>query len=650
MKHLLLVALATLPLHLHAQDTTPHTALAVGHGKFLGSAYSPSQSTDFIRYWNKVTPENAGKWGEVEKMRDRMDWRGLDEAYRFAKDNGLPFQMHVMVWGNQQPEWIETLPVAEQREEIEEWFAAVAQRYPQLDFVEVVNEPLNDPPTKDDEGGGHYIDALGGSGKTGWDWIITSYRLARTHFPNAKLLINDYNITNKPDATRRYREIIDLLRRDDLLDGIGVQAHAFATKPGVPMSVHQANLDLLAASGLPIYVTELDIDGATDEEQLKDYQRIFPLFWEHPAVRGITLWGFRPGLWREKEDATLVRADGSERPAMAWLRRYLRGEAKAPPVHGHTVVGRIERFDHALDALVPADAVVERLAEGFTWSEGPAWIDDGKYLLFTDVPGNTMYRWSQDEGLGLFERPSGYTGLADPAMREAGANGLLPVRDGGLLLADSGNRSVVRMDLASRKRVTLASRYQGKRLNSPNDLAQRGDGNVYFTDPPYGLTGLDASPRKELAFNGVYRIDRDGTVHLIDDRLSFPNGIALSPDESTLYVSNSDAGNPVWMAYALDAKGNASDRHVFADASDLAGPQAPGVPDGLCVTADGHLFASAPGGMLVFAPDGRRLGRIATGQAVSNCALGDDGRTLYLTSVNALLRVRLSRTPEQPRP
>ncbi|GAA5069184.1 endo-1,4-beta-xylanase [Lysobacter panacisoli] len=320
--HALLVALlAALPLTLHAQGAP----LAAGQQKFLGSVHSPTQIRDFATYWNKVTPENAGKWGEVEAVRDRMDWRGLDAAYKFAKDHGFPFQMHVMVWGNQQPEWMEKLPVAEQREEIEEWFVAVAQRYPALDFVEVVNEPLNDPPSKDDEGGGNYIEALGGSGATGWDWIVTSYKLARQHFPHAKLLINDYSITNKPDATRRYREIIELLQKDHLVDGIGVQGHAFATKPDVPMSVHKANLDYLAQTGLPIYVTELDIDGATDAGQLRDYQRVFPVFWEHPAVKGVTLWGFRPGMWRTKERAYLVRKDGSERPALAWLRGYVRG-------------------------------------------------------------------------------------------------------------------------------------------------------------------------------------------------------------------------------------------------------------------------------------------------------------------------------------
>lgn len=321
MKSLLLAILVAMPLALHAQGAP----LASGQQKFLGSVHSPTQIPGFASYWNKVTPENAGKWGSVEAVRDQMDWSGLDAAYQFARSHGFPFQMHVMIWGNQQPEWVETLPPKEQREEIEEWFAAVAQRYPDLDYVEVVNEALNDPPSKDDEGGGNYINALGGSGATGWDWIVESYRLARKTFPHAKLLINDYNITNKDENTRRYLEIIGLLQKDHLLDGIGVQGHAFATKADTPMAVHRANLDRLAATGLPIYVTELDIDGATDAQQLKDYQRIFPVFWEHPGVKGITLWGYRPGMWRSKEKAYLVRKDGSERPALAWLRGYVRG-------------------------------------------------------------------------------------------------------------------------------------------------------------------------------------------------------------------------------------------------------------------------------------------------------------------------------------
>ena len=299
----------------------PGPPIATGQPKFLGSAYSPAQATSFTAYWNKVTPENAGKWGSVEGTRDVMNWDALDTAYAVAKDNGFPFHMHVLVWGSQQPAWIETLPAAEQLEEIQEWFAAVAARYPDLDFVEVVNEPLHQPP--DRPGRGNYIEALGGAGATGWDWIVTAFRLARAYFPNSELLINDYSITNNTASTQTYKGIVALLQAENLIDGIGVQGHAFSTRPDIPMSTHLANLDSLAATGLPIYVTELDIDGPTDEVQLADYQRIFPVFWEHPAVKGITLWGFRPGHWRTAQGAYIVLDNGAERPAMKWLQAYV---------------------------------------------------------------------------------------------------------------------------------------------------------------------------------------------------------------------------------------------------------------------------------------------------------------------------------------
>lgn len=309
-----------------ATPTPAGTALAHGHAKFLGSAHSPPQDRDFLVHWNKVTPENGGKWGEVEAERGAMDWTQLDAAYRLAKDNGLPFQMHVLVWGNQQPEWIKPLPPDEQRAAIEGWFSAVAGRYPDIDFVEVVNEPLHDPPSQDDEGGGNYIAALGGDGETGWDWILESFRLARRHFPDSQLMINEYSVTNTPDNTRRYLEIVRLLQAEGLIDAIGIQGHAFSTTTETPMEVHRENLDALAATGLPVYVTEFDVDGETDEQQLADYQRIFPVFWEHPGVRGITLWGFRPGMWRTEQRAYLIDEEGNERPALAWLREYVRAQ------------------------------------------------------------------------------------------------------------------------------------------------------------------------------------------------------------------------------------------------------------------------------------------------------------------------------------
>ncbi|CEJ48798.1 Gluconolactonase [Xanthomonas citri pv. bilvae] len=304
---------------------------------------------------------------------------------------------------------------------------------------------------------------------------------------------------------------------------------------------------------------------------------------------------------------------------------------QTPPTPRFAAIGQLQTFDRRFSEAVASDARIEKLTEGFTWSEGPAWVRSGGYLLFTDVPENTLYRWSEQAGLSVLLSPSGYTGPELPTLREAGANGLYAEPDGTVLLADSGTR----------KKTPLATTFEGHRFNSPNDVVRRSDGVVFFPAPPYGLKDLDKSPVKELRFNGVYRLDTDGSVHLLDDGLSFPNGIALSPDARTLYVSNSDPQRPIWMAYALDAQGAVTGKRVFADASDLIAKDVPGLPDGMAVAADGTLFATGPGGVIVFNPAGQRLGRIATGEAVSNCAFGNDGHMLYMTSHAMLARVRV---------
>jgi len=304
-------------------------------------------------------------------------------------------------------------------------------------------------------------------------------------------------------------------------------------------------------------------------------------------------------------------------------------------------IGGIERFDPALDAIVARGAEIEKLAEGFTWAEGPVWIRAGNYLLFNDVPANTLYRWSASDGLSIFLKPSGYEGADLGRLREPGANGLIVENDRAVLVADSGNRNIARLDLDSRRKTVLASHFAGHRFNSPNDLVRRADGTIFFTDPPYGLNGLNASPDKELDFNGVYRLTPDGAVALIDRSLSYPNGIVLSPDERVLFVSNSDPERPIWVAYELDATGEPTSRRVYSDASELLSPSAPGLPDGMAMSPDGYLFATAPGGVLIFTRDGRRLGCIRTGSAVGNCTLGDDGRTLYMTSDHVLARLLL---------
>jgi endo-1,4-beta-xylanase len=328
--------------------------IATGLPKFLGSAWSPGNaSTNFTAYYNKVTPENAGKWASVEGTRDVMNWGQLDTSYQLAKTNGWPFHFHVLFWGNQQPNWLQDLPAEEQLEEIHEWLAAIAARYPEIDILEVVNEPLHDPPNAplpanwqpgdpipNCGGCGNYLKALGATGPVGdkyeWDWIVKAFRLARQYFPHAKLMLNDYSITNDGNSTTRYLGIINRLREERLIDIVGIQGHAFSQSEAAPMPNFRANLDRLAAgSKLPIHVTELDVDGTEDEVQLAGMKKVFPIFWEHPAVTGITLWGYKQNShWRNAQGAWLIwsgASEGAERPAMQWIIRYVQNKLPVVP-------------------------------------------------------------------------------------------------------------------------------------------------------------------------------------------------------------------------------------------------------------------------------------------------------------------------------
>ena len=300
----------------------------------------------------------------------------------------------------------------------------------------------------------------------------------------------------------------------------------------------------------------------------------------------------------------------------------------------------IERLSPDLDRLIAPDARIETLAEGFLWSEGPVWRKNGEYLLFSDVPGNTIYKWKEGQGITVFLKPSGFTG-PNPPGRELGSNGLTLDAKGALLMADHGNRQVARLDEQKFTKTTLADRYGGKRLNSPNDLVYRSNGDLYFTDPPFGLAGLETDPAKELAHNGVYRLTLSGELTLVAQDLRFPNGIAFSPDERTLYVSNASRDSPVWMAYDVQPDGILARGRVFFDATPQLKQGRSGVPDGMRVDRLGNVFATGPGGVFIIAPDGRHLGTILTGQPTANCAFGDDGSMLYITANDRLLRVRL---------
>lgn len=306
-----------------------------------------------------------------------------------------------------------------------------------------------------------------------------------------------------------------------------------------------------------------------------------------------------------------------------------------------TVQGSIERLDPAINALIPPGAQIENIAEGFTWSEGPVWRKSGGYLLFSDIPRNTIYKWQPGAGLSIFMKPAGYSG-ATPAGWELGSNGLTIDANDMLVMADHGNRQIARVVDSNVTKITLADHYEGKRLNSPNDLVYSAKGDLYFTDPPYGLLGVNASPAKELTFNGVYRLAPNGTLTVLTRELTFPNGIALSADERTLYVAISDGAKPLWMAYDVLPDGNVGPGRVFFDPAALTKAGKKGAPDGMKVDAKGNVFATGPGGVLVFTPQGKHLGTIVTGERTANVAFGDDGSTLYITADHKLLRLRLS--------
>lgn len=312
----------------------------------------------------------------------------------------------------------------------------------------------------------------------------------------------------------------------------------------------------------------------------------------------------------------------------------------APPVK--IAEAKIERWDPAMDTIVPKDWKIEKLAEGFGWAEGPIWVKNGGYLLFSDVPGNKMWKWSEKGGLEKFLDPSGAVAPDPEVWREAGSNGLAIHDAKSILVADTGNRSIQSLDLATKKKTEIATAYAGKKFSSPNDVAMSKNGVIFFTDPPYGFKKFDEAPQKEQPFNGVYRRAKDGTVTVIEKELTRPNGVAFSPDERTLYVTQSEPTKPIILAYSLDKDGNVTGKKLFHDVSDLMKDDAPGLPDGITVAADGTIFTSAPGGILVLSKDGKRLGRISDGRPTANCKFGDDGKTLYLTSKDIVARIRLN--------
>ncbi|HET8548319.1 MAG TPA: SMP-30/gluconolactonase/LRE family protein [Bryobacteraceae bacterium] len=298
--------------------------------------------------------------------------------------------------------------------------------------------------------------------------------------------------------------------------------------------------------------------------------------------------------------------------------------------------GSIVRLDPLFDELVPKDARIEKLAGGFKFIEGPLWRPNG-VLWFSDVVGNLVRQWSPDGTVTEILNPGGYDGNALPPGGFIGPNGQTADRDGGVLLCQHGNRRIVRIG-PDRRVTTVVDKFEGKKLNSPNDLVYRSDGSLFFTDPPYGLPKGDDDPAKELIFNGVYKLANRKLQVIIKD-LTRPNGIAFAPDEKTLYVANSDEKRRIWMRYDVAPDGTVSNGRVLAD---VTAEKEEGLPDGMKVDSKGNIYATGPGGVWVFSPDGKHMGTIKPPEVPANCGWGDDGKSLYMTARTGLYRIKLA--------
>ncbi|WP_455377229.1 SMP-30/gluconolactonase/LRE family protein [Petrachloros mirabilis] len=299
----------------------------------------------------------------------------------------------------------------------------------------------------------------------------------------------------------------------------------------------------------------------------------------------------------------------------------------------------ITRLDPRFDQLVPRYATLEKIADGFTWVEGPVWHKQGGYLLFSDIPTNAVYRWKPGEGTTVFLKNSGYSGSILFAGKEPGSNGLTFDADGNLVICRHGDRQIGRLETDGTI-TPLATSYNGYKINSPNDLVFKSNGDLYFTDPPFGLPGVFDDTGK-APVQGVYRVQKDGTVTRLIADIKAPNGIAFSPDEKTLYVSDVDPERAAWLAYDVKADGTVSNGRVLFDATRWRRDPFFG-PDGFKVDEHGYIFGARPGGLSVIAPDGTLLGTIETGQPTSNVAWGEDGSTLFITGGSAVYRLHVS--------
>ena len=329
-------------------------------------------------------------------------------------------------------------------------------------------------------------------------------------------------------------------------------------------------------------------------------------------------------------------------PAILLIVFSFNNTSNGQDVSKYKTIGAIERIDPALDNIMSPNAKADIIAEGFDWSEGPLWIESKKMLLFSDVPQNIIYKWTEKKGKEIYLTPSGYT---DSIKRsgEMGSNGLLLDPNGKLVLCQHGNRQVARMNASfddpNPLCIPIANNYKGKKFNSPNDAVYNSAGELFFTDPPYGLEKQLDDPKKEIPFQGVYKVKKNGEVILLVDSLTRPNGIAFMPGEKTLLVANSDPAKPFW--YAFDVENDAlTHGRIFYSAAGYDS-SAKGLPDGLKIDKNGNVFATGPGGVWIFDKEGKLLGKIKLDEATSNCAFSPDQKTLYVTNDMNVLRIKM---------
>jgi endo-1,4-beta-xylanase len=577
---------------------------ATSNGKFVGNVLSTSD-TVFDTYWNQATPENAGKWGSVEATRDVMNWTQLDSIYAYTRSRGIPFKLHTFVWGQQSPAWITALSAAEQREEVEEWIAACAARYPDTEFIDVVNEPLPAPAA--------YREALGGNGATGWDWVIWSFEKARQHFPNAKLLLNDYSVISSDGKTTQFLIIINLLKARGLIDGIGEQGHFFET---TPIATLQNNLSRLTATGLPVYISELDVHLADDTAQLNRYQELYPIFWTNPSVRGITFWGYKQGqIWRT--NGYLLRTNGTERPAMTWLKEYM---AENPQSFRASVTS--PTIGQGLSNVSPVSA-----SATVTYGSAPFTVTFQRKLdsetEFTTVSSDTTAPYTADLGNlspGTYQiRVSVTDADAKTVFSPVNAFNVFPAA-GGTWLGTSGNwdePSIWTSGIIANGADSTAS-FTGANIAADQTIALNGSrtiGNIVFTDATTSSHNLTISGADTLTMDvasgapviNVTQADRRLTVSSL---IAGNKGLQKSGAGAlTLSGDNTYSGSTAINGGTLRLEGNAfstTARNYSISSGAVLERAAGGIPTGTTTISGDGTFRITGGGLSA-GSDGRDL-------------------------------------------